>query len=275
MLKNIFNDQEEKTHRILRPVCENHGATVYPKVGVADVLPIEKSGISDDDYEFCLKAHFDFVAYDQEGNPLFAVEFDGSQHQNNPRQKSRDARKNRLCERFGLPLLRVGDNHVVEREGVAFLEYMIGLHFGEEAVQAAVEEGLLDPDEEYFPGTEFPGTTKLCKELHKRGIFAPAWLLLQSEEERKNQLWYRVSGQSLDCPTTPKQGPYKASVKIEILRGWNQPKEILAVKRTAILTDCSPNFDVLGVHGWHIALEFAEFLCFQELVRKIDNLLHS
>jgi len=247
MLKNIFNDQEKKTHRILRPVCENHGATVYPKVGVADVFRIERSGISDEDYEFCLKAHFDFVAYDQDGNPLFAVEFDGPQHQNDPRQKGRDARKNRLCERFGLPLLRVGDNHVVEREGVAFLEYMIDLHFGEEAVQEGVEAGLFAPDEEYFPGTEFPGITKLCKELHKRSIYAPAWLLLQSEEERKKQLWYRVSDQSLEHPTPPKQGPCKASVKIEILRGWNQPKEILSVKRTAILTDCSPNFGSSGI----------------------------
>ncbi len=159
---------------------------------------------------------------------------------------------------------------------MAFLEYMIDLHFGEEAVKKGIEKGLFDPDEEYFPGIEFPGTTKLHKEIHNHGVYAPGDMLrFLNEEERETQLWYRVQDESLNCPTPPEQGPCKATVQLKILKGWKQPQEILSIKRTAILTDCSPNLDILGVHGWHIALEFAEFLCFQELMGKVDNLLHS
>ena len=277
MLKKLFNNQEEKTHRILQPVCENHGVTVCPKVRIADVLPIEKSGISEGDYGFCLKAHFDFVAYDREWNPLFAVEFDGSQHQNDPRQNERDARKNRLCERFGLPLLRVSRNHAVKRQSVAFLEYMIDLHFGEKAVQRAVARGDLSLDEEYFPGTEFPGTTKLRSQLHQRGIYAPGYSLITgSEKEREHMLWYLVSDQPLDHPIPHTTGGrWKTTTRLEILKGFKTPVNLLVIERTAILTDCSPNFDILGVHGWHIGVQFARFLCFQEAVSKIDRLLEK
>lgn len=267
MLKRIFNRHEEVTYRRLRPVCEKHGTSVYPKIRVADVFPIEGSGLSDTDYEFCLKSHFDFVVFNTMWRPIFAVEFDGPQHQGDHLQKQRDSRKNRLCDRFGLPLLRVGHNHVVEREGVALLEYIIDLHFGEEALQPAVEEGLFAPDEEYFPWIEFPGTTKLRKVLQRRGICAPGHLLmLQDNEKRETHLWYRLGC----CHWGPEHSSCKATARIEILRGWNQPQELLSAKRTAILTDCSPNLDVLGVHGWYIASEFAEFLCFQEIVGKVD-----
>ena len=68
--KKILNLSEEATHLRLREACESRGASVYPKVRVADVLPIEDSGIEPKQYEFALKAHFDFVVTDSEHNPL-------------------------------------------------------------------------------------------------------------------------------------------------------------------------------------------------------------
>jgi hypothetical protein len=78
MLKKILNLHQEATDRRLRPLCEQFGASLYPKVRVADVLPIECSGISDQDYRFCLQSHFDILVTDSEEPPLFVVEFDGS-----------------------------------------------------------------------------------------------------------------------------------------------------------------------------------------------------
>ncbi len=276
MLKKILNLHEKATDRRIRPLCEEFGASVYPKVRVADVLPIEGSGISDQDYQFCLQSHFDFVVADGEELPLFAVEFDGPRHQRDSTQQARDMRKNWLCNRFHLPLLRVSHDHVVEREGRAFLEYMVELHFLEKVVQAAVERGDHPPDTEYFPQSEFDGTSKIKKELHRRGICPPGWLLMLPKE-RESVLYYSISHVSLDAPR-PRSGAgerCKATVQVRILKGWKQPQEIFSVKRTALLTDCSPNHDVLGVHGWHVAKEFAEFLCFQEVMEKVDRLLYA
>src|SRR5438128_9017082 len=69
-------------------------------------------------------ASFDFVVYDQESIPQFAVEFDGPCHENEQKRKS-DIRKNRLCSLANLQLLRIGDNFLTEYEKTTLLEYVV------------------------------------------------------------------------------------------------------------------------------------------------------
>lgn len=106
MLKRLLNSPERITYARLREVCELHVAEVYAKVRLADVLPIEGSGLSQELYEFALQAHYDFVVTGRDQAPLFALEFDGPQHDQSP-QSERDAKKDELSSRFGLPLLRI------------------------------------------------------------------------------------------------------------------------------------------------------------------------
>ncbi len=106
MLKKILNSPERITYARLREVCELHVAEVHAKVRLADVLPIEGSGLSQAFYEFALQAHYDFVVTGRDQVPLFALEFDGPQHGHSP-QSERDAKKDELSNRFGLPLLRI------------------------------------------------------------------------------------------------------------------------------------------------------------------------
>lgn len=106
MLKRILNSPERITYARLREVCELHVAEVYAKVRLADVLPIEGSGVSQAYFEFALQAHYDFVVTGRDQAPLFALEFDGPQHGHSP-QSERDAKKDELSGRFGLPLLRI------------------------------------------------------------------------------------------------------------------------------------------------------------------------
>jgi len=113
MLKKIMNLHEEITHSRLRSVCENYSASVYPKFRLADVLPIEGSGISNEDYRFAMQSHFDFLVADREHQALFAVEFDGFSHRDEAQIK-RDAIKNRLCDKFELPLLRINSNYLLK-----------------------------------------------------------------------------------------------------------------------------------------------------------------
>lgn len=110
VLKRILNCPERITYHRLSEVCARHSAQVYVKVRLADVLPVEASGVSEGLYQFALQAHYDFVITDLAQNPLFAVEFDGPGH-TYPAQVERDAKKDELSRRFRLPLLRVlGDD---------------------------------------------------------------------------------------------------------------------------------------------------------------------
>lgn len=106
MLKRILNSPERITYARLREVCERQVAEVYVKVRLADVLAIEGSGLSQALYEFALQSHYDFVVTGRDQVPLFALEFDGPQHGHWP-QSERDAKKDELSRRFGLPLLRI------------------------------------------------------------------------------------------------------------------------------------------------------------------------
>lgn len=81
MVKRLLNRSEAVTNERLRSVCVEHAVSVHAKVRVADILPIEGSGIDDRAYSFALKSHFDFVVVDDTFLPLFAVEFDGPLHQ--------------------------------------------------------------------------------------------------------------------------------------------------------------------------------------------------
>ena len=97
-LKKVLNLQRRHTFVFVR------GASVYPKLGVADVLPIERSGLSDEQFQYALRSHFDFVVTTADGSPFFVVEFDGPIH-GSTRLARRDALKNGLCEPFNLPFL--------------------------------------------------------------------------------------------------------------------------------------------------------------------------
>jgi len=74
VLKRMLNCPERITYDRLTDVCERRSALVYVKVRMADVLPVEGSGLSEGLYEFALQSHFDFVITDLEQKPLFAVE---------------------------------------------------------------------------------------------------------------------------------------------------------------------------------------------------------
>src|SRR5262245_61176715 len=96
----LLNRSEESAYGRLQETCARNKVKVHIKVRVADVLPINGSGISNDLFSFALASHFDFVVADEAHYPLFAVEFDGPLHQTEAMQVERDRKKNSLCQRF-------------------------------------------------------------------------------------------------------------------------------------------------------------------------------
>jgi hypothetical protein len=151
MLKRIFNLHEEVTQKRLREVCEMHGAHAYPKVRVADILPIENSGIDDALYKCALQSHFDFVVADGEHLPLFAVEFDGPGHRQQL-QRERDSRKNALCDRFEFPLLRINARYLPRRyRDMDLLTWFVQVWFAQRWFEEAQAAGQVPYDEPFMP----------------------------------------------------------------------------------------------------------------------------
>src|SRR4030042_6364058 len=106
MLKRMLNSPERITSARVREVCDLPVAEVYAKARLADVLPIEGSGLPEGFYEFALQSHYDFVVTGSDQVPLFAMEFDGPPHGHSP-QSERDAKKDELSRRVGPPPRRL------------------------------------------------------------------------------------------------------------------------------------------------------------------------
>lgn len=151
MFKQILNAPERTTHELLREVCSRNSAEVFAKVRVADILPIDDSGISNDLFRFALQSHFDFVVGDKQQMPLFAVEFDGPTHRDTV-QIERDSKKDSLCDRFGFPMLRINAEYINrEFRNLQLLTWFVEVWFFTEAVEQAQESGALPADDYFSP----------------------------------------------------------------------------------------------------------------------------
>lgn len=153
MLQKIFSSEYERmTYDKLFKICQKYGAAVFPKVRVADVIRISNSGISDEEYSFALKSHFDFTVCDiKSESPLFAVEFDGIYHKTEI-QKRRDKIKNRLAERFDLPLLRINSRYLEKKyRDLDMLSWCIEVWFLADGFYKAQQSGSIPKDELFDP----------------------------------------------------------------------------------------------------------------------------
>lgn len=183
-LKRLLNKSEAATREPLGVVARHHGAEVFAKTRVADVLPIDGSGISDELFAHALRAHFDFIVADAHHEPLFAVEFDGPRHGTDERAQAGDLKKNSLCRHFGLPLARVRDEHVFQQaRGIGFVTWLAELFFSSQVLSEAAARGELPPGSgddpmnfvthEHLPGgfPLFISSAARCKviEAHARG----------------------------------------------------------------------------------------------------------
>jgi hypothetical protein len=173
--KKLLNLHEEATHERLKKACEPWGSSIYAMVRVADVFPLEGSGIDSEHFSFALKSHFDFLVTDSEYNPLFAVEFDGPKHSDS-KQSRRDALKDAICERFDFPILRINYRYLPEKyRKMDLLSWFVEVWFSNRAFMEAQEKGQIPWDEGFDPGSIFSIPDK-------KGRF-PLWLSLDARAE--------------------------------------------------------------------------------------------
>ncbi len=176
----LLNTYEKLTHEILERACEEYGAQVFAKVQLKDVLPVARSEISPSDFTFCLQSHFDFVVADPDSEALFGVEFDGPMH-NKPERKSRDCRKDELCQRCNFPLLRINSGYLTKKHReYDLLSYFVNVWFLGDAFYKAQQEGIVPLDECFDPA--------MFLRLRPNGKTFPLWLSAESRAA-VHKLW--------------------------------------------------------------------------------------
>lgn len=174
MVKKLLNSYENLTHQRLLAACQRWRSVVFPKVRIADVLPISNSGIDSTDFSFALKSHFDFVVADEQHMPQFAAEFDGPSH-NEEVRVSRDETKNRLCARFAFPLLRINAKFLPStHRGMDLLSWLVEDWFLSQAFYEAQKQGHISPYEAYDPFLVLADSTDELIEPDKIKLF-PLW----------------------------------------------------------------------------------------------------
>ncbi|MBP3140240.1 DUF2726 domain-containing protein [Aliivibrio fischeri] len=147
----LLNKYEEITYDGLERICKGR-ARVFAKVRLADIFKINDSGISNREFNYCLKAHFDFLVVNKNYQPIFVVEYDGVQHKTEKRQINNDLMKNNICKRFNLPILRANFNYISRKfKGIDLLTYFIECWFIYEDFQTAQRKGGISYCENFDP----------------------------------------------------------------------------------------------------------------------------
>ena len=149
----LVNLYEHKTDRLLTAAADEHGERLLTKVRVADVIDIDRLGVTGRARSYALAAHFDFVMVDEATRPRFAVEFDGSLHRTDARTIERDAIKDHLCQAADLPLLRITSRFTMSDTRWPILTYLVDAFYKSEVFDEAQEAGLIDADEPFDAGT--------------------------------------------------------------------------------------------------------------------------
>lgn len=161
------------------------GTRLCLKPRIADVLAIEDSGITHEQYTYALRGHFDFVVYRHDRDalrdlPQFAVEFDGRQHRTDGRQIARDRLKDTICEQLGLPLVRAREPALKQVGDQALLEWLAELWFVYHDLWPALhaddeDRGLLDsePRPSWFNYARIWQQLDPSHDLDRHGIDGP------------------------------------------------------------------------------------------------------
>lgn len=124
-VQKLATASEAGVERVLRRVIDGTEWMLTIKTPIQTVLAKDEH-LTEAEFSMYTRGHFDFVVYRAADSiPEFAVEFDGFGH-DQPRQIDRDLLKNGFCASAGFPLLRIGAEHLREKDEYSVLEWLIG-----------------------------------------------------------------------------------------------------------------------------------------------------
>ena len=147
----LVNHYEEIAHGEIKAAADRWGLSVYPKVRVADVVPLDRLGVVGEMKTYGLQSHFDFVVCRDQWEPDYAVEFDGRYH-STAAQMARDAKKDRLCTLAGFPILRINSNYLTPAFGpMPLLSWVMDVYELQRGFEGQQARGAIPLDEPFDP----------------------------------------------------------------------------------------------------------------------------
>jgi hypothetical protein len=148
----LLNQWEERTDAALAEAANRSGLRVLAKVRLASALSLDRSGLNDELFRYGTRAELDFVIVDgSDLLPQFAVEFDELHHLTDPPTIRRDRMKEAICERLGLPLVRIGSEYLRRERRFTLIGYLVEVWHLERAFTEAQQRGQIPWDEPFDP----------------------------------------------------------------------------------------------------------------------------
>ena len=159
-VSSLLNRREEAVYRELQNIAADNGMKVFAKTRLSDVLEKGKTLLTQREFDFYTRSHFDFVISDFNARPLMVVEYDGPLHITDEKQQERDAIKNDFCRRAELGILRINDRHVTKLyRGMTLLRWIVEVKELEKAFYEAQANSLIPWDKGFDPAFLQPGNT--------------------------------------------------------------------------------------------------------------------
>jgi len=158
IVPSLLNRPESAVHEELQGIASDAGMRVFAKTRLSDVIEKGSSFLTQREFDFYSRSHFDFVLTDSTFLPLMVVEYDGPVHTQDKVQRERDAIKNELCQNANLGLLRINDRYVTKLEnGMTLLRWIIEVREIEKRFNEAQMDGSILWDEPFDPAFVQPG----------------------------------------------------------------------------------------------------------------------
>ena len=202
MLKKFLNTSEFKSLKIIEKTLKNSKYKVFPGLPLYAVFDNKDNEFNREEKRYIHESTFDFVIFNEKSFPQLTIEFDGPVHDIYKKKRISDIKKNRICMKQGLYLLRIRDFHLKEYEKITILEYIL-LRFirwnieqkklvqdmydffeslSEEEFEEYTRDGVLDPSIDptviFDLRYPFPGIEDIKKRIsniygiHDRDIFS-------------------------------------------------------------------------------------------------------
>jgi len=202
MLKKFLNTSEYKSLKIIERALKDSNYKVFPGLPLYEIFDNKNNEFSKEERRYICDSTFDFVIFNKNSFPQLAIEFDGPLHDICEKKKLIDIKKNRICKKQDLYLLRIRDFHLRKYEKITVLEYIL-LRFirwnmeqkklvqdlndffeslNEEESEEYARDGVLDPSIDpiviFDLRYPFPGIEDIKKRIlniygiHDRDIFS-------------------------------------------------------------------------------------------------------
>lgn len=183
--KDLLSRSEERALGLLERALLGRGYRVYVQIPLRKIIDREAANLPRDEWNMLQHGEVDFLVVNRdEGMGIeFAVEFDGHPYHRSEHVQVRDRIKDLLCARVGIPLVRIPDEAIGEREQITVLEWIVDCfhifrsepHRIHEAVAVLSDynatferRGVIDPAIALHTINPFPATGEIQARLGKR-----------------------------------------------------------------------------------------------------------